>query len=139
MMSHDDFVLGYQSGRLGCSVSALLTFRLFFTGRIHEKRVVITLICWSIGLLLLVGLSTIGFLYLPPLWALLGSIVMLAVFALGSTHQVGDLVMSAALTDKQFYEFARAERALWVSVDLEGNLPKLQKVVPIRHPRRAQH
>jgi hypothetical protein len=28
---------------------------------------------------------------------------------------------------------------LWVSVDVEGNLPKLQKVVPIRHPRRAQH
>jgi hypothetical protein len=63
---------------------------------------------------------------------------MLAVFALGSTHQIGGLVVSAALADKRFYEFARAEHALWVSADVEGNLPKLQKVVPMRPPRSAQ-
>ena len=68
----------------------------------------------------------------------LGVIVMLAVFALGSTHQIGGLVVSAALADKRFYEFARAEHALWVSADVEGNLPKLQKVVPMRPPRSAQ-
>jgi hypothetical protein len=138
-MTHDNFILGYQSGRLGCGVSALLMFRLFFAGRIREKRVMIRLICWSFALLLLIGLSTIGFLYLPALWVILGTIVMLAVFALGSTHQIGAFVVSAALADKRFYEFARAEHALWVSADVEGNLPKLQKVVPMRPPRRAQH
>jgi hypothetical protein len=138
VMTHDDFILGYQSGRLGCGVSALLLFRLFLAGRIREKRVMIRLICWSIALLLLIGLSTIGFLYLPALWAILGTIVMLAVFALGSTHQIGGFVVSAALADKRFYEFARAEHALWVSDYVEGNLPKLKKVVPMRPPRRAQ-
>jgi hypothetical protein len=113
-------------------------FRLFFAGRIREKRVMISLIWWSFALLLLIGLSTIGFLYLPALWAILGVIVMLAVFALGSTHQIGGLVVSAALADKRFYEFARAEHALWVSADVEGNLPKLQKVVPMRPPRSAR-
>jgi hypothetical protein len=137
-MSHDDFVLGYQNGRLGCSVSALLTLRLFLAGRIHEKRVVITLICWSLGLILLIGLSAIGFLFLPFLWAFLSTMLMLAVFALGSSYQVSELVVSAALVDKQFYELARAEHALWVSADGEGNLPKLQKVVPMRRSRRAQ-
>src|SRR5580700_1900269 len=110
-MSHDDFILGYQNGRLGCSVSALLTLRLFLAGRIHEKRVVITLICWSLGLILLIGLSAIGFLFLPFLWAFLSTMLMLAVFALGSSYQVSELVVSAALVDKQFYELARAEHA----------------------------
>lgn len=63
---------------------------------------------------------------------------MLAVFAVGSTHQIGGLVVSAALGDKRFYEFARAEHALWVSADLEWNLPKLQKIVSMRPARRAQ-
>lgn len=137
-MTHDDFILGYQSGRLGCSVSALLTFRLFASGRIRERRVVTTLICWSLGLLLLVGLSIVGFLYLPLLWAILATVIMLALFTLGSIHRIAELVVSAALADEQFYEFARAEHALWVSADVEGNLPKLQKVVPMRPPRRAQ-
>jgi hypothetical protein len=138
IMSHDDFILGYQNGRLGCSVSGLLTFRLFFAGRIREKRVVTNLICWSLGLVLLLGLSTMAFLYLPVFWASLATIITLAVFAVGSIHQIAELVVSAALADQQFYELARAERALWVSADGESNLPKLQKVVPMRHPRRAQ-
>jgi hypothetical protein len=79
-MSHDDFILGYQSGRLGCTVSTLLTLRLFLFGRIRETRVVIRLIGWSLGLLLLIALTTIGFLSLPTLWTLLGTIMLLAVF-----------------------------------------------------------
>ena len=137
-MSHDDFIFGYQNGRLGCSVSTLLTLRLFLVGRIREKRVVIRLVGWSLGLLLLIGLSTIGFLYLPALWALLGTIIFLAIFALGFVHQVGGLIVSTALIDVHFYQFALAEHALSVSTDGEGNMPKLQKVVPLRDPRRAQ-
>jgi len=138
IMSHDDFILGYQNGRLGCSVSTLLTLRLFLAGRIGEKRVVIRLIGWSLGLLLLIGLSSIGFLCLPAVWALLGAITLLAIFALGFTHQVAGLIVATALTDEHFYQVALAERALCVSADGEGNMPKLQKVVPLRDPRRAQ-
>ena len=129
-MSHDDFILGYQNGRLGCSVSTLLALRLLLTGRIRENRVAIRLVGWSLGLLLLIGLSTIGFLCLPVLWALLGATTLLATYALGFTHQVAGLIVSTALMDKQFFQFALAEHALCVSADGEGNTPKLQKVVP---------
>jgi hypothetical protein len=137
-MSHDEFVLGYQSGRLGCSISALLVFRLFVSGRIRERRVTTTLIRWSLGLLLLVGLSIVGFLYLPPLWAILATVITLTLFTFGSIHRVAEVVVSGALADEQFYEFARAQRALWISTDVEGNSLNLQKVVPMRPPRRAQ-
>jgi hypothetical protein len=138
IMSHDDFILGYQNGRLGCSVSTLLTLRLFLAGRIREKRVVISLVGWSLGLVLLIGLSTIGFLCLPALWALLGATTLLAIFALGFTYQIAGLIVSTALANKQFYEFVKSQRALWVSTDGEVNLPKLSKLAPMKPPRRAQ-
>ena len=137
-MSHDDFILGYQNGRLGCSVSTLLTLRLFLVGRIRETRVVIRLVAWLLGLLLLIALSAIGFLCLPALWALVGTTIFVAIFALGFVHQVAGLIVSTALIDVHFYQFALAEHALCVSADGEGNIPKLQKVVPLRDPRRAQ-
>lgn len=137
-MSHEDFVLGYTNGRLGCSVSSLLTLWLFLVGRIRTRRVVIRLVGWSLGLVLLIGLSTIGFLCLPVLWALLGATTLLAIFALGFTYQIAGLIVSTALANKQFYEFVRSQRALSVSTDGESNLPTLPKVVPMQPPRRAQ-
>jgi hypothetical protein len=140
-MSHDDFILGYQSGRLGCSVSTLLILCLFLLGRIRETRVVIRLVGWSLGLLLLIGLTTIGFLWflcLPTLWTLLGTIMLLGVFALGLIHRVSGLIVSSALTDVHFYQFALAEHALSVSAHGEGNMPELQKVTPLPASRRAQ-
>jgi hypothetical protein len=137
-MSHDDFVLGYQSGRLGCSVSALLFCWLFVSGRTRQRRVATALVRRSLGLLLLVGLSIVGFVYLPPFWAILASLIMLTLFTFGSIHRIAELVVSAALADEQFYDFARAQRVLSISNDVEANLLNLQKVVPIRPPRRAQ-
>jgi hypothetical protein len=137
-MAHDDFILGYQNGRLGCSVSTLLTLRLFLAGRIHEKRVILRFISWLLGLLLLIGLCITGLVYLDSLWVLLGAIVLLAIFALGFLHGIAGLIVSMALADENFYRFALTEHALVVSTDGEGNIPKLQKVVPLRDPRRAQ-
>ncbi len=137
-MSHDDFILGYQNGRLGCSVSALRTLRLFLVGRIHEKRLVIRLIGWSFGLLLLIGLAAIGFLCLPVHWALLGTMTLLAIFALGFVHQIAGLIVFSALADVQFYQFALAEHALFVFAEGEGHMPRVQKAVPLHEPRRAQ-
>jgi hypothetical protein len=137
-MTHDDFTSGYQSGQFWCSVSVILSFRLFFSGRARHRRVVVSLVCWSLGLLVLVGLSSFGLLYLPPLWAALVSLITLAVFAFVSIHQIAGVVVSEALADKQFYESAVAERALRVSADGESDLSKVHKIVPIRTIRRAQ-
>jgi hypothetical protein len=137
-MSHDDFVLGYQSGQLGSSVSALRILRLFFSGRMRERRVVINLAGWALALLFLIVLSALAFLRLPTLWAFFGVIIAFAVFLLGFSHQLSGLVVSAAVANKQFYEFVKLQRALWVLTDGEGNLPKLPKVVPVQPSRRAQ-
>ena len=137
-MSHDDFVLGYQSGHLGSSVSVFLVLRLFFAGRIRERRVAISLVCWALALLFLIGLTGLAFLRIPALWVILGTIITFAVFLLGFSHQLSGLVVSAALTNKQFYEFATSQHALWLSTDGESNLPKLPKVVPMQPSRRAQ-
>ena len=137
-MSHDHFVLGFQSGQLGCSVSVFLVLRLFFAGRIRERRVAISLVCWALALLFLIGLTGFAFLRIPALWVILGTIITFAVFLLGFSHQLSGLVVSAALTNKQFYEFATSQHALWLSTDGESNLPKLPKVVPMQPPRRAQ-
>jgi hypothetical protein len=137
-MSHDDFILGYQSGHAGVGVSGFLILRLFFGCRIRERRVVIKLVGWAAGLLLLVGLSALAFFCLPTLWAILGAIIIFAVFLLGFFHQLSEVVVSTALANKRFYELTRSEGALCVSTVRESNLPKLPKVVPMRPPRRAQ-
>jgi hypothetical protein len=137
-MSHDDFTLGYQNGRLGSSVSTALILQLFFAGRIRERRIAISLVCWALGLLFLIGLAGLAFLRIPALWAILGTIITFAVFLLGFSHRLSGLVVSAALTNKQFYEFAKSQHALCVTTDGEGNLPELPKVVPIQPSRRAQ-
>lgn len=121
-MSHEDFVLGYTTGRLGCSVSSLLTLRLFLLGRIRKRRVVIRLVGRALGLVLLIGLSIVGFLCLPAFWILLGTIITLAIFALGFVHQMGAMLVSTALIDAHFYEFALAQRALFISTGGEGNM-----------------
>ena len=137
-MSHDDFVLGYQSGHLGSSVSVFLVLRLFFAGRIRERRVAISLVCWALALLFLIGLTGFAFLRIPALWVILGTIITFAVFLLGFSHQLSGLVVSAALTNKQFYESATSQHALRLSTDDESNLPKVPKIVPMQPSRRAQ-
>jgi hypothetical protein len=123
IMSHNDFVFGYQNGGVGCSVSTLLILRLFLVGRIRETRIVIALVRWSLGALFLIGLTFIGFLLcLPAVWTLCGTIMLLGIFALGFVDQVGWLIVSTALIDEHFYHFALAERALYVFSADEGNM-----------------
>jgi hypothetical protein len=137
-MLHDDFLLGYRNGRLGCSVSVLLVLRLFLAGRIRREQVVTTLVGWSIGFFLLIAISVIASVYLPAVWVFLSAGLLLAIFALGFTHGVAGLVVSTALADQDFYELMLGEHALRVSTDSEANLPELKKVIPLRNARRAQ-
>ena len=58
--------------------------------------------------------SGIVFLSLPALWALLGTIAMLAIYALAFFYSVVGFVLSAALANEEFYEFAKAKSALWI-------------------------
>jgi hypothetical protein len=122
IISHEDFVLGYQNGGLGCSVSTLLILRLFLVGRIRDTRIVIPLVRFSLGALFLIGLTIIGFLCVPAVWTLCGTIMLWGMFALGFVDEVGWLIVSTALIDEHFYHFAVAERALYVFTADEGNM-----------------
>jgi hypothetical protein len=137
-ITHDDFIIGYQSGRLGCSVNVLRVSLLVYSGRIREKRVVAKVIGWSAGLLVLICLWVVGLYFLPPLWALLAGAIVLATFGLVCLHRVGEGILSVALTDPDFYHLVRTERALGAVAIKEGNQPKAHKVVPIRDPRQAR-
>jgi hypothetical protein len=127
MMSHAEFVLAYENGRVGCSVSVLITLRLFLAGKIRETRVSTHLRLWVLGIAVLIAASVIGFLNFPVLWALLGTIALVAIYTLALFYSVGGIVLSASLTNQDFYEFATEERMLWIYSDDEENAPRIRK------------
>jgi hypothetical protein len=137
-ITHGDFIVGYQSGRLGCSVNVLRVFFLVYSTKIWERRVVTEVLAWSIGLLGLICLWVWGIFFLPLLWALAGGVLAAAIFSLIALHRVGDAVIAAALSDIAFYQLALEQRAFGCATDVEGNLPRLNKVVPMRDPRQAR-
>jgi hypothetical protein len=137
-ITHDDFIVGYQSGRLGCSVNVLRVFSLVYSTKVHEKRVVTEVLTWSIGILVLICLWVSGILFLPLPWALTAGVLITAIFCLIALHRVGDAVIAAALSDNAFYEMALEHHAFGCATDGEGNLPRLNKVVPMRDPRQAR-
>jgi hypothetical protein len=137
-ITHDDFIVGYQSGRLGCGVNVLRVLWLVYSTKIREKRVVTEVLGWSVGLLALIGLWIVGIFFLPLLWALAGGALVMAIFALIALHQIGDAVIATALHDNAFYQLALDQHTLSCAADGEGNLPRLSKVVPMRDPRHAR-
>lgn len=137
-ITHDEFIVGYQSGRLGCSVNVLRVSLLVYSAGIREKRIVAKVIGWSAGLFGLAGLWLIGLFFLPFFWALLAGAVILAIFALVCLHRIGEGVLSVALTEPDFYRHLRTEHALGIVAIADGAVPKLQKVVPMRNPRQAR-
>jgi hypothetical protein len=137
-ITHDDFIVGYQSGRLGCSVNVLRVLYLVYSIKVREKRVVAEVVAWSVGLLALICLWIAGFFFLPLLLALAAGVIVVATCSLISLHRIGDAVTAAALSDNAFYRLIAAEHAFCVAPDGESNLPQLNKVVPIRHPRQAR-
>jgi hypothetical protein len=137
-ITHDNFIVGYQNGRLGCSVSVLRVLSLVYSGKIREKHIVRRVIAWSAALLAVICLWVVGLFSLPVLWAFLAGAIILATFIVVSLHGISEGVLSVALIDGEFYELIRTEHALTVATDEERNLPRLHKVVPMRDPRRAR-
>jgi len=111
-MMHSDFIKGYESGKLSCSVSIVRMVCLLLSGRIREQKVAAVLVCWLLGLLCLAVLSGMGFVYWPPAWAALVNAVLLSVLALSSIHAISEVIVSGALADEQFWQVAVAECAL---------------------------
>jgi hypothetical protein len=137
-ITHDDFIVGYQSGRLGCGVNVLRVSSLVYSTKIRERRVVTEVVAWSIGLLALICLWVLGIFFLPLVWGLAGGVPVVAIFSLIALHRVGDAVIAAALSDNAFYQLALEQHAVGCATDEEDNLPRLGKAVPMRDPRQAR-
>jgi hypothetical protein len=137
-ITHDIFIVGYQNGRLGCSISVLRVLSLVYSGKIREKRICSAVIGWCLAFLVVVCLCVAGFFFLPLVWALLLGAIVLTTSVLIFFHRIGDAVLSAALSDDDFYQLVRAAHALEVAADNEGIKPRLHKVVPMRYPRQAR-
>jgi hypothetical protein len=137
-ITHDDFIVGYQSGRLGCGVNVLRIFSLVYSTKIRESRVVTEVLGWSVGLLALICLWIVALFFFPLLWALAGGVLFLAIFSLIALYRVGDAVIAAALSDNAFFQLTLEQHALSCAADGESNLPRLGKVVPMRDPRQAR-
>ena len=121
-MKHNDFIKGYESGKLSCSVSIVRMVCLLLSGRIRELKVAAALVCWLLGLLCLGGLSGMGFVYWPPAWAALVNAVLLSVLALSSIHAISEVIVSGALADEQFWQVAVTECALWFFANRESDV-----------------
>jgi hypothetical protein len=136
-MSHKEFVLGYESGSLGCGVSTSLILRLFFTGKIRERKVLIILFLWTLAFLVLIIGSIVGFLYFPVLWVLPVTIVVLAICLLAFYYLTGDLALSVVLGNEDFYEFLKARGALTIHFVDDEKSPQPAKGMQMRRARRA--
>jgi hypothetical protein len=121
-MKHNDFIEGYESGKLSCSVSIVRMVCLLLSGRIRALKVAVALVCWLLGLLCLGGLSGMGFVYWPPAWAALVNAVLLSVLALSSFHAISEVIVSGALADEQFWQLAVTECALQFFANRESDV-----------------
>ena len=119
-------------------MNVLRVFALVYSTKVRDRHIVAEVVGWSIGLLAFLCLSMAGFFFLPLLWALLSEVLVVAILTLIALHRIGDAVMAAALSDPEFYQLVGSQRALAVASDGEGNLPRLNKVVPMRDPRQAR-
>ena len=100
-MSHKEFVLAYENGNIGCSVSTWTTGWLFIGGKIRQKKLSGRLFFWSVSFPVVMTGSGFGFLNFRFFWAILETVVTLllwtfAFFYWVTDMQIGEAVVSGA-------------------------------------------
>jgi hypothetical protein len=116
-MSHKEFVLAYENGNIGCGVSTWTTWWLFIGGKIRQKKLSRRLFLWSVSFPVVMTGSGFGFLNFRFFWAILETALTLVLWTFAFFYSVAAFVLSTALDSEEFYEFAKANRVLWVHPD----------------------
>jgi hypothetical protein len=132
-MSHKEFVLAYENGAIGCSVSTWTTWWHFIRGEIRQQKLSRRLFLWSVSFPVVMTGSIFGFLNLRFFWAILETLVALVLWTLAFFYRAAELVLSTALDSEEFYEFAQANHLLWVCPDDDQCFPQAHKSL---HSRR---
>jgi apolipoprotein N-acyltransferase len=136
-MSHEEFILGYDRGDLGCSVSTPGALKLFLRRQAGDTKIQQRLGGWLLGFSAIGVLIVWLFLTFGVGWALFAALALFGLALNGFSHHLSELVIEFALEDEDFFRLAVAQHALWLATDNEGNMPKARKVVPMRRQRRA--
>ena len=136
-MSHQQFILAYQKGSLGCCVRTVQAIWLFVSRKLEHGRATQFMVArWFVEFLLM-GVTLVAlYIYLSVIIGVLCSVLGFFLFGLFVTHRVAELVIRYALEDDVFFRLATTERALIVVVDEEENLPSINNVVPLPPARR---
>jgi hypothetical protein len=116
-MSHKEFILAYEHGNIGCSVSTWTTWWLFIRGKIRQKKLSSRLFFWSVSFPVVMTGSGFGFLNFRFFCAILETAITLVLWTLAFFYWVAEFVLSTALDSEEFYEFAKANHVLWVYSD----------------------
>ena len=106
-MSHQEFILAYEHGNIGCSVSTWTTWWLFIRGKIRQKKLSSRLFFWSVSFPVVMTGSGFGFLNFRFFWAILETAVTLVLWTFAFFYWVAEFVLSTALDSEEFYEFAK--------------------------------
>ena len=136
-MSHQQFILAYQKGSLGCCVRTVQAIWLFVSRKLEHGRATQFMVArWFVEFLLMGVTLAALYIYLSVIIGVLCSVLGFFLFGLFVTHRVAELVIQYALEDDVFFRLATAERVLIVVVDEEENLPSINNVVPLPPARR---
>jgi hypothetical protein len=126
-MSHKEFVLAYENGNIGCSVSTWTTWWLYIGGNIRQKKLSSRLFLWSVSFPAVMTGSGFGLFNCRFFLAILETVVTLVLWTFALFYWVAELVLSTALDSEEFYEFAKANHVLWVYPDDEDYFPQARK------------
>ena len=82
--------------------------------------------------------SVFGFLNFRLLWAILETVITFLLWTSAFFYWVAELVLSTALDSEEFYEFAKANRVLWVYSDEDDYFPQSRKPTQARRSSRRR-
>jgi hypothetical protein len=89
-MSHKEFILAYEHGNIGCSVSTWTTWWLFIRGKIRQKKLSSRLFFWSVSFPVVMTGSGFGFLNFRFFWAILEMAITLVLWTLAFFYWVAE-------------------------------------------------
>ena len=135
-MSHKEFVLAYENGNIGCSVSTWTTGWLFIGGKIRQEKLSSRLFFWSVSFPVLMTGSGFGFLNFRFFWAILEMAITLVLWTFAFFYWVAEFVLSTALDSEEFYEFAQANHVLWIYPDDDDYFTQARKPAQSRRSSR---
>ena len=126
-MSHEQFVVDYESASLGYFISVPKAFGMLVAYRIRDARFLLLLTKWTCGFVGLVIAAVCAFTILPMFLAVGIFALGICLYGLLCGIGAGDIFLKFALEDEWFFALAIGRRALSIFEETELSLPQPRK------------